>query len=587
MARKINFGRLLAAFFAAEQAHYMLKRYVPQYEAATEQAVTAIKRKIGLKKTLWDDFVAYLGEDIDMAFFMSNQEEIDFALAEKCSLLKRFQIPREAQEQLSVGETAAHIKPVLLSTDIPLNQKSFSTELEDNGKLSVFPFPLGNYVQESERNDLKNDDPVLDLILKSRSRFGGWNDILYVKLDDVPFVVIRDTQQDLVNQATNALRKLIEYDDGSGSVSGASSPKSAKPRHLVLFKNCEKTKQLIHDTFPLMEQQYNAYKGCITKIDNTPGRQLRIDLSESKKLRLVDRVIDMDVYPEEVRISVSSDVMQFVERSLMKENGRLDVRRSYLFVGPPGCGKTKLISCIIGKLPLDMTVVVMARDTISELPNLNIRFPAVKPLAVIIEDIDIMVARPSERQILMNFLDGLFSDQKMITIMTANNPKILGNSFTKRPGRIDRIIEIKPGDVEVRAAQITKLLNGRGSEMSPHEIAELTNDFSFAQHREIVNRSALYSSTDDFLEIGAIKQAVEECKAQFIRAGDDVPFEEYDLEGLAEAKASGYPMPPPSGMYKSLGDGFFGVDFGSNESKDVLSLFANKLAVTPEKWKKE
>lgn len=185
-------------------------------------------------------------------------------------------------------------------------------------------------------------------------------------------------------------------------------------------------------------RKYNLYRFKVQRCDNGRWRE-----QGSRRGRPHDSVLlreqQMDV--------ILKDIEQFLQPDSKKwyiEHG-LPHRRSFLFEGSPGTGKTSTIRVIAGKYSLSCCFLSMTNenfsnqllcDALSELPSNAL---------LVLEDVDAMfnADRSSANSSsvtfsgLLNALDGVTSIEGLITIMTTNHADRLDPALI-RGGRIDR-----------------------------------------------------------------------------------------------------------------------------------------------------
>lgn len=162
-----------------------------------------------------------------------------------------------------------------------------------------------------------------------------------------------------------------------------------------------------------------------------------------KRTRLPDSVI----LPNDMMNEIIEDVKDFLSpntKGWYTEHG-LPQRRSYLFYGRPGSGKTSTIRVIAGKFKLNCCFLTMTgksfdnddlADALQQLPE--------NPLLVI-EDVDALFNVNRENTNpgaltfsgLLNALDGLVSVDGVLTVLTTNHIEKLDKALI-RGGRVDR-----------------------------------------------------------------------------------------------------------------------------------------------------
>ena len=140
---------------------------------------------------------------------------------------------------------------------------------------------------------------------------------------------------------------------------------------------------------------------------------------------------------------ILNDMGSFLEQEEKYEKSGRPFKRNYLLLGPPGSGKSSLITIIASVLNLDIYFISITsnmneKNLCSALNSLN------KNSILVIEDIDILCDSASSGNqgainalvSLTNILDGTLHKHKLITILTSANSKSL-DGVLLRHGRID------------------------------------------------------------------------------------------------------------------------------------------------------
>jgi len=160
---------------------------------------------------------------------------------------------------------------------------------------------------------------------------------------------------------------------------------------------------------------------------------------------------------------ILNDVKLFLGRKSDYLAKSVPYRRSYLFYGPPGGGKTSFVKALAGQLNFNVCIVSLSSEIDNEVLN-GLFVNAPENTILLIEDIDsIFPSREEEEQStnsknlsvenmshghkkgltlagLLNAIDGIASQEGRIIIMTTNYPEKLDPALL-RPGRLDRAYE--------------------------------------------------------------------------------------------------------------------------------------------------
>lgn len=118
-------------------------------------------------------------------------------------------------------------------------------------------------------------------------------------------------------------------------------------------------------------------------------------------------------------------------------------RRGYLLHGPPGCGKTSFIVALAGHLDLDICLLSLSDDGLTD-DRLSHALSVLPPKCIVLlEDIDAAFNRAGSLTFsgLLNTLDGAASSEDRVVFMTTNHLQRLDAALI-RPGRVDVVEEI-------------------------------------------------------------------------------------------------------------------------------------------------
>ena len=157
-------------------------------------------------------------------------------------------------------------------------------------------------------------------------------------------------------------------------------------------------------------------------------------LSSQKKRNLDTIYLDTNI-----KENLCKDIESFFRSEKKYEKLGIPYKRNYLFEGVPGTGKTSLILALASKYNMNVGIISLNKElddytfmkSISNIP---------KNTLLVLEDIDGLFDEDKQNSLtfsgVLNTLDGLGRQDKLIIIMTTNHLNKLNNSL-KRAGRID------------------------------------------------------------------------------------------------------------------------------------------------------
>lgn len=159
------------------------------------------------------------------------------------------------------------------------------------------------------------------------------------------------------------------------------------------------------------------------------------------------RPIESVVLAEGQMDNIIQDVTNFLQPSTKKwfAGHGLSHRRSYLFYGKPGTGKTSTIRAIAGEFGLNCCFLSMTDSSFSNQKLFDALRHIPSNALLVLEDVDSLFNEDRSNKAghslsfsgMLNALDGIASSDGVITVMTTNHMERLDSALI-RGGRVDR-----------------------------------------------------------------------------------------------------------------------------------------------------
>lgn len=488
-----HLSKILAAGLVIERAHNIIKDLSPIYSQFVQETTKSLKSKLKLRRTVGDKIQEYLKIPKATSSHLLYINE---------GYLWGFEIPKliefeDRYYRLEANDNLMYYSELydaeILTSNWSSNwSKSNSDIYSDCRRLHGWSVDVPEELRDEEE---------------------CWRKFLHISCPRLMFGISNEHKCVLYSFTIKQLKEnqikenqiLIVNDDSLG-----------------YFSN-------IIDSINNKNKFYNPYRKCIVQLEVNKLLEARssqsiyqdyvkdnisISIIESEDLRYHNKKVDFDLYTDEIKEFLLDDFLEFIKRQKDLEEKGFDGRRSYLLAGPPGSGKTNIIKSMIRLLPNEYTIVFVSAQAISSLSLLQ-KAKNVRPIMVVIEDVDLMINEKYEQREVLNFLDGVTSPSNMITVLTANNPETLSSALVDRPGRVDRICYVMPGNLKNRAAQIKTLTKNIKLPGPEEQLAQNSEGLTFAHHREMVRRALIYSKSSDTITVEGWDKASKQCYAQF------------------------------------------------------------------------
>ena len=212
------------------------------------------------------------------------------------------------------------------------------------------------------------------------------------------------------------------------------------------------------------------------------------------------------------------EIIHYIENKELFNKMGAEMPKGILLEGPPGTGKTLLAKAIAGET--NSTFISISGSEFVELfvgmgasrvRELFMNARNNNPSIIFIDEID-AVARQrgagfnngnDEREQTLNQLlyemDGFNNNENIVVIAATNRKDVLDQAIL-RPGRFDRIIRVPLPDKDSREKIIDFYLSNKNFEnnFNISSIAELTDGFSGAQLKNLINEAIILSARNNY-----------------------------------------------------------------------------------------
>lgn len=288
-------------------------------------------------------------------------------------------------------------------------------------------------------------------------------------------------------------------------------------------------------------------KTVIYTIDNYGGTGWQ--RSVSKPARSIESVILDEDHSEELL----NDAREFFASKEWYEKLGIPYRRTWLFYGKPGCGKTSFVSALAGKLNLNVCILNLNTQGFTDATlNMYLREAPMNSI-ILLEDVDAAFParkRKQEKNMfgfsngqavtfsgLLNSIDGIAAQEGKLFIMTTNYLEKLDPALI-RPGRVDKRVHFPLASKGQIIRMFTRFYPGE-TELAK-EFADKIGDYQVSMSHL---QGHFMGSKDDAVAAVAtidrlLQQVAEEKEMEQKRKQEEEREEQEEKEMEAEAKTT-------------------------------------------------
>jgi len=243
------------------------------------------------------------------------------------------------------------------------------------------------------------------------------------------------------------------------------------------------------------------------------------------------------------------EVINYVYNKELYRNAGAEMPKGILLEGPPGTGKTMIAKAIATQTNSNFISVsssefveVFVGVGAQKVRNLFEEARRNKPCVIFIDEIDAVGKQrggagfrsngnDEQEQTLNQLLfemDG-FNDNEDILVLAATNRKEVLDTALLRPGRFDRIIKVPLPDKYSREKILENYLKTKKIDprVNATFLAELTNGFSGADIKNLVNEAAIFTAKQNstILQEDSLLYALEKSMIGLVKRNYTPPFE--------------------------------------------------------------
>ena len=232
---------------------------------------------------------------------------------------------------------------------------------------------------------------------------------------------------------------------------------------------------------------------------------------QGKFIRPDNITMDDIILKDEIKKRITSGTVDMINNVETYKKNNVPIKRGILMEGAPGTGKTLVAKALCNQVK--STFIWVTADDVTypdDITNIYDMARELSPTIVLFEDIDyIGKNRQSDKDAnrsgsydkitgeLLNQMDGVDSNEGIITLASSNYPKALDKALRNRPGRFDIRVRFELPDAELRKKMVEKFFSKNNIEdLDVEKIVKLTDGYSGAYIKELAIATIMLALED-------------------------------------------------------------------------------------------
>ena len=179
-----------------------------------------------------------------------------------------------------------------------------------------------------------------------------------------------------------------------------------------------------------------------------------------------NRKLDSVVLKAGQKEAILDDLNRFFAARERYETLGIPWRRGYLLFGPPGTGKTSLVTALASELSLNVCVLSLASPNVTDEKIGNLLASVPRRSVILIEDVDAFFQQRHKADSgvkvsysgFINALDGVAAHEGSVVFLTTNHPQLIDEAAI-RSGRVDFRMELGLCDRDQLARMFRKFFD--------------------------------------------------------------------------------------------------------------------------------